>query len=250
VGTNNQIPKFEGGTNTKNMGIFWYLEQLMSRGRAVSAEEWNLFALEDKPTKQAFCLLCSHTVKADSNGVISSSSMSKHLDSHKLSSSFRDTALPGSRNFVETRTAFDSSSGAAAPSAKKQSIISVAPAVSAASISAHLLDVILMGALPFNFVASPAVATLIHAFQPSYKVPGPATMARHAKERYAAVMAEERALFMVHGSRGSSLSVRAWCCCKRLLLFRLLFSICLVTVRSLDRLDESHALHHGVCKPC
>jgi hypothetical protein len=114
----------------------------------------------------------------------------------------------GSRNELAQRGVL-SSSAAAAPPPKKQTQIVVGPNVSAATVTSLVLDLLISANLPFNLVSDPAVAKLINAFMPSYKLPDRTTMARKAEERYNAELAEERALFTVHGARGISLST---CC--------------------------------------
>jgi hypothetical protein len=197
----------------------------MSVGRPPSSVSWNSFAYCDDP-KHACCLLCGHIIKATGppgKESISTSSMGTHLDYHRASTSFRELVLPGSRNDVESR-ARASTPSSAAP-AKKQLTLAPPITVPPATITATILEIIAFGMLPFAFAANPSLQRLLHLFQPSYKVPDRTTFSRKAEERYKALLAEEKAFFTVHGSRGSSLQVRACVC---LSVFRSAFSFLVV----------------------
>lgn len=181
---------------------------MSSLGRPTSAEEWNSFS-HDKG--KATCLLCGHVVASNSNGTTSSTNLDRHLKKHDLSDDFRQLVLPGSRNDVESRARASASSSAPA---KKLATQLMLPTISvpSATISAAVLEMIVYGMLPFTFAANPSLQHLINLFQPSYKVPDRTTFSRKADERSKALLAEEKALFTVHGSRGSSLQVRACVC--------------------------------------
>jgi hypothetical protein len=167
--------------------------------------EWNAFSLNNA---QATCLLCGHIVKPNPEDTISSSSLSRHLAAHNVSEDFQALILPGSRSDVESR---DSS---VLSTTKKRVVTQLAfptpVTVPTTTITAALLDVIVFGMLPFTFAENPALQRLLHLFQPSYKVPHRTTFSRKAIERYEEVLAEEKALFTVHGTRGVSLQVRVF----------------------------------------
>jgi hypothetical protein len=173
------------------------------RGRPSSAVEWNCFSRDGD---HATCLLCGHIVKPNSDATISSSSLSSHLNTHKVSDAFRELVLPGSRTDVESRAR---SSSSAAPASKKQAQQSALPtaSVSKNTLTAIILDMIVYGMLPFSFAANPSLQRLINLYQPAYKVPVPTTFSRQLPERHAAVLAEEKAGFTVHGIRGLSVQV-------------------------------------------
>jgi hypothetical protein len=175
-------------------------------GRPPTAPAWGFFALEEEPKKGARCLLCRYFSEASSDGAIATTNLKNHLAGfHKITrSEFFDESEPqrGSRIFVARAAA------EAKPGGKRQAVIP--SAVGNDRITELLLDVILVGALPFNFVANPALQTLLSALQPSYRVPHRTTFARRADERFKAVLAEEKAKFVVHGASGTSLQVRAF----------------------------------------
>jgi hypothetical protein len=149
------------------------------------------------------CLLCDQFFEASDKGAVNTSNLTAHLTGfHKMKrAQFLDDAPahPGSRGY----DARDSQPH----STKRQATFPLS--VDHSRITQLLLDVILAGALPFNFVSNPALHSLFAVLQPSYRIPHRITFARRCDERYIAVLAEEKAKFVAHGASGISLQVRA-----------------------------------------